>query len=56
MNDDPSRPLDTETSPQRPRPHPAVLMIAQLLGRQLAREAFEARPAANDNPPNEIAP
>lgn len=50
MDDDPSRPIDNDTSRQPPSPHHAVLMIAQLLGRQLAREAFEARQAANDNP------
>jgi hypothetical protein len=29
-----------------------VLDIARLIGRQLAREAFEAGPAANDNRPD----
>ena len=29
----------------------ALLTIARLLGRQIAREQFERRVAANDNPP-----
>jgi hypothetical protein len=31
----------------------AVLMIARLIGRQMAREAFERLKAANDNEPPE---
>ena len=31
----------------------AVLMIARLIGRQMAREAFERLEASNDNDPSE---
>lgn len=51
MDDDPLPPITDETSSETMSPHPAVLMIARLLGRQMARDAFEARQAANDNPP-----
>lgn len=50
MDDDPLPPLSDKTSSETMSPHSAVLMIARLLGRQMAREAFEARQAANDNP------
>ena len=33
----------------RPKTHPAVLALARLIGRQMAREHFEALAAANDN-------
>jgi hypothetical protein len=29
----------------------ALIRIARLIGRQIARETYEARPAANDNDP-----
>lgn len=51
MDDDRLPPISDETSSETMPSHPAVLMIARLLGRQMAREAFEARQAANDNPP-----
>lgn len=51
MDDDRLPPITDETSSETMSPHPAVLMIARLLGRQLAREAFETRQTANDNPP-----
>jgi hypothetical protein len=51
MDDDPLPPISDEASAETMPPHPAVLMIARLLGRQMAREAFKARQAANDNPP-----
>jgi hypothetical protein len=51
MDDDRLPPIGDETSSETLSPHPAVLMIARLLGRQMAREAFDARQAANDNPP-----
>lgn len=56
MDEDPSQALGDETSSQPTPPHPAVLMIARLLGRQMAREAFEPRQAANDNPPTDENP
>lgn len=51
MDDDRLPPITDETPSETMSSHPAVLMIARLLGRQMAREAFEARQAANDNPP-----
>jgi hypothetical protein len=33
-----------------------VIRIARLIGRQMAREAFQARSAANDNQEGEEAP
>ncbi len=51
MDDDSLPPMGDETSSEIMSPHPTVLMIARLLGRQMAREAFEARQADNDNPP-----
>lgn len=50
MDDDPPFPKSHAALTDAPSPHPTVLMIARLLGRQIAREAFEARKAANDNP------
>lgn len=50
MDDDPPFPESQAALTDALSPHPTVLMIARLLGRQLAREAFEARKAANDNP------
>lgn len=50
MDDDPPFPESHAALTDALSPHPTVLMIARLLGRQIAREAFEARKAANDNP------
>jgi hypothetical protein len=37
------------------RPHPAILALARLIGRQMAREHHAARRAANDNRPADQA-
>lgn len=50
MDDNRLPPITDEISSKTMPPHPAVLVIARLLGRQMAREAFEARQPANDNP------
>ncbi len=41
---------------QKPRTHPAVLALARLIGRQMAREHFAALQAANDNRTFSAAP
>jgi hypothetical protein len=40
---------DNGNGEARPRIDAAVLRIARLIGRQIAREEFERRSAANDN-------
>lgn len=51
--DRPVRPRRTaaanDNGPAGPKIDAAVLRIARLLGRQIAREEFERRSAANDN-------
>lgn len=37
------------TKRQKQKTHPAVLALARLIGRQMAREDFAALPASNDN-------
>jgi len=44
---------DNGNAETRRRIDAAVLRIARLIGRQMAREAFERMSAANDNPPSE---
>ena len=44
---------DSVNGEARPRIDAAVLKIARLIGRQMAREAFERLKAANDNDPPE---
>ena len=44
---------DNGNAEARPRINAAVLRIARLIGRQMAREAFERLNAANDNRPPE---
>jgi len=62
MIEDDDRPTDDGQPPAandngngeaRPRIDAAVLRIARLIGRQMAREAFERLNAANDNRPAE---
>lgn len=47
----PPRANDNDNGDVRVRIDAAVLTIARLIGRQMAREAFERREAANDNDP-----
>jgi hypothetical protein len=44
---------DNGNGEARPRIDAAVLRIARLIGRQMAREAFDRLSAANDNRPPE---
>jgi len=44
---------DNGNAEARPRIDAAVLRIARLIGRQMAREEFERLSAANDNRPPE---
>jgi hypothetical protein len=44
---------DNGNAEAQPRIDAAVLRIARLIGRQMAREAFERLSAANDNRPPE---
>ena len=62
MIEDDDRPADDGQPPAandngnaeaRPRINAAVLRIARLIGRQMARERFERLIAANDNSPPE---
>jgi hypothetical protein len=45
----PPRAIDNDNGDVRVRIDAAVLTIARLIGRQMAREAFERLEAANDN-------
>lgn len=47
--DDLQPPAANDNADARPRIDAAVLRIARLIGRQMAREAFERLSAANDN-------
>ena len=51
-NDNPGSRAGTGTGPEA-RIDAAVMRLARLLGRQIARERFEATRAANDNAPPE---
>ena len=46
---------DNGTGEARPRIDAAVLRIARLIGRQMAREEFERLNTANDNHPPELS-
>jgi hypothetical protein len=49
--DDTSPPAANDNGEARVRIDAAALTIARLIGRQMAREAFERLEAANDNEP-----
>ena len=51
-NDNPGSQAGAGTGPEA-RIEDAVMRLARLLGRQIARERFEATRAANDNAPAE---
>ena len=49
----PPAPNDNSTGEARPRIDAAILRIARLIGRQIAREELERQTATNDNCPPE---